>query len=137
MVVIKKIEVTIRVDGQDLHEYNDSIHEPRGPTEQTRYIEVSTGKRFKIHAGILRRFMSRTDCLQFSVFLDGRYVDNFLWDSEDECDDIIYDGISNEDQAEWHTKPLMFSNITCSKCFVSSVSEIFAKIYPHISGRSS
>ena len=76
MAILKKIKVTIEVDGKPLEEYHDN-EEKDEARSITRYIEATSGATFAIKIRLKRSFKFLTSALGFDFKLDGEYVDNY------------------------------------------------------------
>ncbi len=85
MAILKGIEVTIRVNGHALQEYDDSFEEGDQnssnqddhdglPYRVTKHIEATTGARFAINTIVPKSAKALLDSLHFELSLDGHPV---------------------------------------------------------------
>ena len=71
MAVIDRIEVTVRVDHEDLIEYEDDQIENDDPKRVTRYIEATNGKAFSIKIRAQAPYQWTSECLAADIKIDG------------------------------------------------------------------
>ncbi|THY27019.1 hypothetical protein D6D00_05256 [Aureobasidium pullulans] len=72
------VEITVVVDGEDLHEYQDTDMEDEENTV-TKYVEAVTGANFAIKACVSQYFKYEGDCLGIRVEVDGLFVSSPLF----------------------------------------------------------
>ncbi|KAH0159986.1 hypothetical protein KCU67_g6903, partial [Aureobasidium melanogenum] len=71
------VEVTVVVDGQDLHEYQDADMEDDEDTV-TKYIEAVDNANFAIKIKVSEDVEFKGDCLSFDISVDGVHIDRPL-----------------------------------------------------------
>ena len=74
MAILKDFTVTVQVDGQPVHEYDDETEGNQGPSQVTKYIEAISETRFTIKIDVSRSMIFTSDGLLFKLMLDGRDV---------------------------------------------------------------
>jgi hypothetical protein len=67
------IQVTISVNGEDLHEYIDPDKKDE-PRAVTKYIEAVTGAKFGFKITVPKGFEYLGDCLVMYYYIDGKFV---------------------------------------------------------------
>ncbi|KAG8532956.1 uncharacterized protein KY384_001737 [Bacidia gigantensis] len=82
MAIIKRIEMTVQVDGRDLREYEDPDADTENDGEITRYIQASSETPFTLSFKVPNDFPLDADCLSFEYTFDGNLKDDFLWRKE-------------------------------------------------------
>ena len=129
MAILKKIEVTIEVEGKPLEEYKDDEEEDK-PDSITRYVEATTDAAFAIKTRLKRSFCFPTDSLGFHYKLDGVLVGDYGLYKEDfeprkgGCAHIQYGAYAKKDGRFDALKPFIFNEIEVGKpCFCRSVIE--------------
>lgn len=71
------VEITVVVDGEDLHEYQDTDMEDEENTV-TKYVEAVTGANFAIKIMVPKKFGFEGTCLSFHVLVDGAEAEHPL-----------------------------------------------------------
>ncbi|KAL2032885.1 hypothetical protein VTO58DRAFT_106057 [Aureobasidium pullulans] len=71
------VEITVVVDGEDLHEYQDADMEDEENTV-TKYVEAVTGANFTIKIMVPKKFGFEGTCLSFHVLVDGAEAEHPL-----------------------------------------------------------
>ena len=139
MAVIKDIEVTVKVKGQALQEYDGIDQDELGsagyngnfsqaPTTKgdhtyriipdliSKYIEAQSGACFSIHYQVSKSFPTTFDTLSFMTYVDGTCIESrLLWMTTTELEGqywrIECDGITAATQSGTTVKPFMFNEI--------------------------
>lgn len=89
------VEVTIRVHGQPLQEYEESLPMARERTV-IRYIEIVEGQEFAIHLEAKQGTDLEGDCLAFFLFVDGQPISSpFLSPTLQTGDEYRVEGVEN------------------------------------------
>lgn len=101
------VEITVVVDGEDLHEYQDT-HKNDGEDTVTSYIEATSGANFAIRIKISKDTIYKGDRLDFGVTIDGEYVDGLSM-TKGCLDEIIL--IEGMPVSQGHLKKMKFSEL--------------------------
>ncbi|MCJ1279957.1 hypothetical protein MMC21_007782 [Puttea exsequens] len=78
MAILKGIDVTVRVNEQPLHEYNDDEDDNGEDNAITRYVEATSGAQFSIDYEASASFKLVTDVVAVEFRLDGGLVDTAI-----------------------------------------------------------
>ncbi|THZ28569.1 hypothetical protein D6C91_01865 [Aureobasidium pullulans] len=101
------VGITVVVDGEDLHEYQDT-HKNDGEETVTSYIEATSGANFAIRIKISKDTIYKGDRLDFGVTIDGEYVDGLSM-TKGCLDEIIL--IEGMPVSQGHLKKMKFSEL--------------------------
>ncbi|THX60033.1 hypothetical protein D6D06_01596 [Aureobasidium pullulans] len=103
------VEITVVVDGEDLHEYQDTDMEDEENTV-TKYVEAVTGANFAIKACVSQQFKYEGDCLNIRVAVDGLFVSSPLIEPGDtsKISTSLVDGVIVGDE---NIRKLRFSEL--------------------------
>ena len=115
MAVIKRIEVTVRVNKNNLHEFNDEDSHP-DTTSISKYIEASSGVRFEIIAIVPSSYKFASNALGFEASLDGNLVERGLV-FEHQYHNYVYTfrGVTRLSDSGWEIRPYRFAQINISR----------------------
>ena len=115
MAVIKRIEVTIRVNKKNLPEFNDEdSHSDK--TSVSKYVEAISGARFEIVAIVPSSYRFASNALGFEASLDGNLVERGLV-SEHQYHNYVYTfrGVTRLGDSGWEIQPYRFAEINISR----------------------
>jgi hypothetical protein len=103
------VEITVVVNGEDLHEYQDTDMEDEENTV-TKYVEAVTGANFAIKITMPKGFAFGGDCLSFRVKVDGLFAKSPLIGPGDtsEISTFLVDGVTVGDE---NIRKLRFSEL--------------------------
>ncbi|TIA03376.1 hypothetical protein D6C82_01908 [Aureobasidium pullulans] len=101
------VEITVVVDGEDLHEYQDT-HKKDGEDTVTSYIEATSGANFAIRIKISKDIIYKGDRLDFGVTIDGEYVHGSSMTKECLEKIILIEGMP---VSQGHLKKMKFSEL--------------------------
>ncbi|THW64293.1 hypothetical protein D6C98_02246 [Aureobasidium pullulans] len=104
---LPSVEITVVVDGEDLHEYHDT-HKNDGEDTVTSYIEATSGANFAIRIKFSKDTIYKGDRLDFGVTIDGEYVDGLSM-TKGCLDEIIL--IEGMPVIQGHLKKMKFSEL--------------------------
>jgi hypothetical protein len=123
---IKGIEVTVRVDGQALQEYDDDeikvepgeVGEYQASRTVSKYIEAAGDKEFSIHMSIGSPYKMDCPALYFATFVDGVELPSPVctktrYQSGNSLDTKI-EGVKSGPHGRTILKPFKFSSIKTS-----------------------
>ncbi len=79
MVASNGFEVYVTVDGNRLREFDDGDDNPEGLQSFTKYLEVTSGAVFVLNFKTSRPFRARGDFVGHQIYLDGKYIDHFVY----------------------------------------------------------
>jgi len=127
---LKGIEVTVHVDGQALHEYEDdeaerqpgAIGEYQASKTVTKYVEAVTGKEFAISIKVRAPYEMDCPTLAFWIMVDGSEVSRRVLRKQKYCnnngEDVIF-GVKNQNDSmtqRCSIRYFLFAEIQTSKC---------------------
>ena len=119
MGLLKRINVTIVVNGQELHEYDNELANPYHYNSASKYIEATSGAQFEIKASALSSYYWGSNAVQMDIFLDGLYVDNGLFLKKnakpDHAWDEVFEGARRHGSTGWECKPFTFAEVLSRK----------------------
>ena len=136
--MLKKIEVTIEVKGQKLHEYNNENGGVSNGSSISKYVEATSGAAFAIKISIPKWYNFTSDCICAHVYLDGNYMENVLFIKtnvkQSKYMDVekVMDGVTTYGNSGWQKRPFTFAEITLCKSSIHLIADLLSD--PH-SGR--
>ncbi|KAK0514523.1 hypothetical protein JMJ35_003140 [Cladonia borealis] len=115
MAILKEIEVVIRVNGQELKEYDDEDASNDNESSVSKYVEATSGAQFQIATTAPRSYQFSSDALLMKIYVDGVYVEGSLLRKKDagwtRGWDQYHDGPRRFDGDRWEVKPFKFMEI--------------------------
>lgn len=135
MAVIKGINITIQVNGQDLKEYDDLDQENDDeqpgqedsmPYLTSKYIEATSGARFDILTVVPKSVKKLSEGLDFEILLDGACVEGYVMRMRpSRLEHGVWkrckNGSTKVNSTGRVTGHLVFSEIKFSECFRPSL----------------
>ena len=117
MAILKEIEVVIRVNGQELKEYDDEDASNDDESSVSKYVEATSGAEFQVVTSAPISYQFSSDALAIKIYLDGVYVENGLvlkehvrglcaWQWQ-----RTFHGAKSFDGNRWELKPFKFVEI--------------------------
>ena len=115
MAILKDIEVVIRVNGQELKEYDDEDASNDDESSVSKYVEATSGAEFQILTSAPKLYRFSSDAVAIKIYMDGAYVDDALFSKEDAgwtgAWKKSFDGARRFDGSRWKVKPFKFIEI--------------------------
>ena len=123
MAILKGIDVTVRVNEQPLHEYNDDEDDNGEDNAITRYVEATSGAQFSIDYEASASFKLVTDVVAVEFRLDGGLVDTAIHRKEklsnyrslDGSWSSAFYGTREPVGKGWRMRPFIFEEIAIGK----------------------
>lgn len=110
MVTFRDLHVTVRVDDEDLQEYEDR-NEPYNSEVISKYIEAVTGAEFSINIKVPGDYSATSGALKFIVRAGGEYIRSLIHRHERGAGELVVSGTKSERAGRWVHQPLVFSDI--------------------------
>ncbi|KAK3171107.1 hypothetical protein OEA41_003191 [Lepraria neglecta] len=99
MGLLKRINVTIAVNGQELHEYDNELANPCHYNSASKYVEATSGAQFETKASALNGFYVDND-----LFLKKNAKPDRAWDE-------VFEGARRHGSTGWECKPFTFAEV--------------------------
>ena len=120
MAILKNIKVAIRIDGQELKEYDDEDYVNDDQSSVSKYVEAASDAEFEITTSAPSWYPFTSDALQISAYLDGAYVDNWMLRKEKagvHAWQLCLNGARRFDGKQWEIQPFKFREITAGMLY--------------------
>lgn len=127
MVVIRDIEVTVQVDGQNLTEYDDDENAADSTSNSTtKYVQAISDARFAVFVKLLDSFKFASDALFFDICVDGVCVSRPLFMRQTGKRHDLLQGREEKEGQQRYLRPFYFADLP-SREYIYRVHVIPAK----------
>jgi hypothetical protein len=119
MAILKGIKVTIVVNGQDLHEYNDDDAGSNTRSSVLKYIEATSGAEFQIKSSAPKSYKFTSDAVRMETYLDGIDVAATVFRKAEAKPDhawnTVLKGARGYGSTGWECRPFTFAELVLGK----------------------
>ena len=78
----------LRINDNDLHEYDDEDADAGNHNTDTKYVEAVSGANFTVELWVKPHFRYKTHALQCSLLLDDVFIRSSIYDAEKYPDEV-------------------------------------------------
>ena len=119
MGLLKRIKVTIVINGQELHGYDDEFANPYDRNSASKYVEATSSAQFEIKASALSSYYWGSNAVLMDISLDGVYIDNGLLLKKnarpDHAWDEVFEAARRHGSTGWECKPFTSAEVLSRK----------------------